>query len=106
MGRETRRGEPRDSEAQLRLQKLEEMVTSLMRTTRRYPKSHGEHMTTHMSVADQCFEELSPPTSVSSEEAFLDSNLSERTYVSATHWTAILKNVSFSRCNLRQSFSM
>ena len=106
MGRETRRGELRDSEAQLRLQKLEEMVTSLMRTTREDPKSHGESMTTHMSVADQCFDELSPPTSVLSEEAFSSSNLSGRAYVSATHWTAILKNVSVSRCTLRQSFSI
>ena len=104
MGRETRRGEPRDSEAQLRLQKLEEMVTSLMRT-REDSKSHGENMTTHMSIADQCFDELSPPTSVSSEEA-LESNPSGRTYVSATHWTAILKNVSVSRCDIRQTFSI
>ena len=94
MGRETRRGEPRDSEAQLRLQKLEEMVTSLMRTTKDDPKIHGENVSTNVSIADQCFDELSPPTSDSSQEAYLNSKLSERTYVSATHWTAILKNVS------------
>ena len=105
MGRETRRGELRDSEAQLRLQKLEEMVTSLMRTTRKDTKNLGENMTTHISIADQCFDELSPPTSVSSEEA-LDSNLLGKTYVSATHWTAILKNVSVSQCNIRWTFSI
>ena len=103
MGRETRRAEPRDSEAQLRLQKLEEMVTSLMRTTKEDPKRHGENMSTHMSIADQCFNGPSPPISNSSQEAYFDSNLSERTYVSATHWTAIFKNVSVSRCSIRQS---
>ena len=94
MGRETRRGEPRDSEAQLRLQKLEEMVTSLMRTTKEDPKTHGEHLYTHMPIADQCLDNLSPPASDSSQEEYSNSNVSKRTYISATHWTAILKNVS------------
>ena len=94
IGRETRGGEPRDCEAQLRLQKLEEMVTGLMRTTREHPKSHGENMTTHMSIADQCLDDLSPPTSTSFQESCFNSDLSGKTYVSATHWTAILENVS------------
>ena len=91
MRRETRRAEPRDSKAQLRLQKLGEMVTSLMRITNEDPNSRGENMSTHMSIADQCFNDLSPPNSDSSHEAYSYSSFSERNYVSATHWTAILK---------------
>ena len=106
MGRETRRGEPRDSEAQLRLQKLEEMVTSLMRTTEKDPMTHDEDMSTHMSIADHYLDDLSTPTSDSSQEAYSNSNYSGKTYVSATHWTAILKNVSVSHCNILQTFSI
>ena len=79
------------------------MVTSLMRITKEDPKSHGENMSTHMSIVDQCFDDLSPPNSDSSHEAYSNSNFSERNYVSATHWTAILKNVSILRCSIRRS---
>ena len=92
-GRDRRGGEPRDSEAQLRLQKLEEMVTSLMRTTKENLEGRRDEMSIQFGNADQRFNDPSPTGSDPSSELQLDSNVPERNYVSATHWTAILENV-------------
>lgn len=93
IGHDRRRGESRDSEAQLRLQKLEEMVTNLMRTAKDDSDSLFDKMSPQVATADQRFNSLSLPTSDLSPEAQLDMNVSEKHYVSATHWTAILKNI-------------
>ncbi|KAF6241377.1 hypothetical protein HO173_000087 [Letharia columbiana] len=92
-GRDRRGGEARDSEAQLRLQKLEEMVTSLMRTTKEDSEILRNEMSPQAVIADQRFNNLPPPTSDSSPEAQLNMNGPERSYVNATHWTAILENI-------------
>ena len=85
--------ESRDSEAQLRLQKLEEMVTSLMRTTKEDSEARHNKMSISVANADQHFKNLSATASNLSPETQLNTNVSGRTYVSATHWTAILENV-------------
>lgn len=89
--------EPRDSEAQLRLQKLEDMVTSLMRTTKESSESLRDKMSPQVATTDQRFDDLLPQTSNLSPDARSNMNGSDGNYVSATHWTAILENVGFSR---------
>lgn len=67
------------SEAQLRLQKLEDMVTTLMED--RNPGSGSP------------IEMLSSQLSKASTAGHLDVQGSESNYVGATHWTSILENV-------------
>lgn len=94
-----RSGESRDLEAQIRLQKLEEMVTVLMRTTKDSPEHHDEESSTQTGTFDQRLKGLSihnasqilktPPG------GHLDvTHDSETNYLGATHWEAILENVS------------
>ncbi len=87
----------RDSEAQLRLQKLEEMVTSLMETNKDGFESHSDKTSPHTGTGDQNFDDASahslPQVSESSLRGHLNSKGSEKEYVNATHWTTILENV-------------
>ena len=92
-GRDRRGKEYRDSEAQLRLQKLEEMITSLIQTTKEDSEVPRNRMPLQAANADQPFNNLLPTVSDLSPEIQLNTNVSERNYVSATHWTAILENV-------------
>ena len=94
--RDRRGGESRDSEAQLRLQRLEEMITSLMRTTKEDSEGRSDKSSPRFWTAEQRFTNLSPPASDSSLEAQLNPSVSEKNYVSATHWTTILENVGVS----------
>ena len=88
-----RGGESRESKAQLRLQKLEEMITSLIRTTKEESESRSDNTSPQVATANQCSNNLPPPSSSFSPEEQSSMNSTEQSYVSATHWTAILENV-------------
>ena len=93
-------GGSRDSEAQFRLQKLEEMVTSLMQTNKEALESRSDKTSLHngtdaQSVNEPCFYSSSKISEFSSGER-QNNNSSEKSYVSATHWTKILDDVSVS----------
>jgi hypothetical protein len=93
-------GGSRASEAQLRLHKLEEMVTTLIQATKGGPESRSEETfsSSHNVPADQRFKDLSvhhsPHICLTSLGGHLDINGSEANYVGATHWATILENVS------------
>ena len=87
----------RDSEAQLRLQSLEKMVTSLIQTNEesfesRSNKTSFQNMTGD-GIPDHASVNSSPQTSELSSEGHLNMKPPEKVYVNATHWTAILENV-------------
>ena len=86
----------RASEAQLRLQKLEQMVTGLMQTTQGRSGYRTEG-TLHDEAIDQRLEDLSIKKSLHAPDAslggHLDVNGSESSYLGATHWATILENV-------------
>lgn len=92
-------GESKASEAQQRLQKLEEMVTSLMQTNKEGSESGSVNISPHNATVDQRFNKLSvhslPQTFVRSSIGHLDVNCSETNYLGATHWATILENVGF-----------
>ena len=83
-------GGPRASEAQLRLRKLEEMVHSLIKHKPESESSDGDDSLTDLP-ADSSFHLL--PSEASSGSR-LKNNGSESNYLGATHWQAILQNVS------------
>lgn len=83
----------RDSEAQLRLQKLEEMVTSLMRIIKEDSESRRDKMSLQVGNSNQHLDNPSTTGSDLSPDLQLNTNISEREYISTTHWTAILENV-------------
>lgn len=84
------------TEAQLRLQKLEEMVTGFMQTDS--PNSTAT-VSANSTMVDQRMEELSvsfqssPRDTEPVSNGYLDRNGVERNYQGATHWTTILKNI-------------
>lgn len=92
-----RTGGPKDSEAQLRLQKLEKMVTSLMQTTRNGSENGANEASAGCRTFDQSLNRLSIHNSAQSSETapggHLSINDSETNYLGATHWEAILENV-------------
>ena len=96
-GRDRRGGESRDCEAQLRLQRLEEMVTNLMQTTKGDAESRSDNTAPQIVIDDRSFNNLSPPKSDLSPGAQSNLNTSETSYANATHWTKILENVGFMR---------
>ena len=73
------------------------MVTSIMRATKEDLESRRDRTSPQVAMADQDFNNLSPPISNSTPEARLNIIVPERDYVSATHWTAILDNVCLLR---------
>lgn len=82
-------GDPsRASEAQLRLHRLEEMVTDLMQTTKKESESCTvDHRLKDLSVHS------SIPHSQTSSTGHLETNGTETNYLGATHWATILDNV-------------
>lgn len=88
----------RTSEAQLRLQKLEQMVANLMQTTKESSGSRCERKPSYNATLDQRLEDLSVNSLrqnfEASSEGYLDINGSETNYHGATHWAAILDNVT------------
>ena len=100
-GRDRRDCGYRDSEAQLRLQKLEDMVTSLVRANEESPNSHSDRMSLHNGTSDRTPDNASiyssPQTSESASNGNPSMKSSEMIYVNATHWTTILDNVGSPR---------
>ena len=96
-GTEKRATRSRDSEVQLRLQKLENMVTGLMRTSSEGTESRSDKPLPFDVAVDHCLQDLSIEsplqTSKSSLKGHLDVNGSETNYLGATHWATILENV-------------
>ena len=92
------------SEAQLRLQKLEQLVTSLIQTTRDVD-DRTEKISHHAATVDQRLGDLSfqsSPEASKNSSGYLDIHESETHYLGVTHWKTILENVSQSsgrRCN-------
>lgn len=101
LGRDGRDCGYRDSEAQLRLQRLEEMVTNLIQMNEKSSKNLSDKRSSHSGTGDSTLEDIiiySPrQISESSSEADLNNKPSEKAYVNATHWTKILENVGRSR---------
>lgn len=97
LGRDARDCGYRDSEAQLRLQRLEEMVTNLIQMNEKSSKNLSDKRSSHSGTGDSTLEDIiiySPrQISESSSEADLNNKPSEKAYVNATHWTKILENV-------------
>ena len=95
-GRGTGSGGSRATEAQLRLQKLEEIVTSLMQTSKDGYQSSSKPAT-YNSTVDRRLKDLSihssPQTFETCSGGRLDINGTETNYLGATHWTTILENV-------------
>ena len=91
----------RNSEAQLRLQRLEKMITSLIKTNEVSSDSRSEktsfHNKTGDGISDHASLHSSPQTSELSSEGHLNMKPPEKVYVNATHWTAILENVGSRR---------
>lgn len=75
---------PKSSEAQLRLHKLEEMVTALMGSNKPASSSRSETLSiralTTPGIGNMC-------------PGHLDVSVLEPTYIGATHWESILENV-------------
>lgn len=99
--------ESKGSEAQLRLQKLEEMVTSLMQNTNDR-SGHGANLLSNIAMTPP--EMIDPslkasPHSSSNEvpdtfltsKGHLDDNDSGSRYLGATNWTTVLQNVGHDR---------
>ena len=100
LGRDKRDCGYRDSEAQLRLQRLEKMVTSLIQTNNESFESRTDRTSFHIKTGDGISDHesfnSSPQTSEMSSEGHMSMKPSEKVYVNATHWTAILENVGHS----------
>ncbi len=90
-------GGSKASEAQLRLQNLEEMVTSLMQTTKETSEIHSEKRSPQTVAVDERPKDLSvqnsPQNFETSSGGHLDIHGSETNYLGATHWATILQNV-------------
>lgn len=93
--RDRQEGSYKTSEAQLRLQKLEAIVTSLMQTPGGGSSSASSsdvfsHPSVQSSTSQSSTEEVSkaPPT------GHLDAWGSQINYVGGTHWATVLENVS------------
>lgn len=78
---------PRSSEAQLRLRKLEEMVNSLMANKAGSQSCEGANPN---PSANQTPDSTPLETSL---EGHLNTSGAESNYLGATHWQAILQNV-------------
>ena len=88
----------KDSEAQLRLQRLEQMVTGLIQTNKAWSGGRNDNKILPNGPDNQMYDDISvdssPQTSESSSKGRLNMNTSEKEYVNTTHWTTILENVS------------
>lgn len=87
----------RTSEAQLRLKKLEKMITRIMNNTADSSESQTDRSTPHSLNVEEHLRDLSvqnsPQSSSASSGGRLAINGSEANYLGATHWTTILENV-------------
>ena len=89
----------RTSEAQIRLQKLEQMVSGLLEKTKAGTGQRVDE-TPHDVTVDQRLKDLSVQSSLESSQAstggYLDVHGSKSNYFGATHWAAVLENVGVS----------
>lgn len=96
-GRDKRDEAVKASEAHVRLQKLEQMVTSLMQTTSKGSGTSGETRSSSNAMIDQHLKDLSVHSSSQTLEpscgGHLDIQGPETNYLGATHWATILENV-------------
>ena len=101
LGHDTRDCGHRNSGAQLRLQRLEQMITSLIKTNQVSSESRSDKTSfyneTSDGISDHASVHSSPQTSELSSEGHLSMKPQEKVYVNATHWTAILENVGSRR---------
>ena len=100
-GRDKRDCGHRESEAQLRLQRLEKMVTSLIQTNEESSERRSDktlfHDKTGDGIPNHASLHSSPQISELSSEGHRNVKPPEKVYVNATHWTAILENVGCPR---------
>lgn len=101
-GKRDRAGE-KTADANQRLRKLEQMVTSLLQSTSSEGSDHtSENVSPNSQTVDHNLEELSldsslgTPETCSGARGHLDVTGPETKYLGATHWSAILDNVSIS----------
>ena len=95
-GRHVGYGASRTTEAQNRLQKLEQMVTDLMHADKDGMKNgttHPANGSVDERLKDLSIEPPSPKFSRSSVRGHLDVHGSEVQYLGATNWKTILENV-------------
>lgn len=95
--------ESKGSEAQVRLQKLEEMVTSLMQHTKDQNEHRGNLLADLAMTPPEIIDlSLKPsphnssnevPRTSSTTTGHLDDNDSGTRYLGATNWTTVLQNV-------------
>jgi hypothetical protein len=90
--RRTRDDIQRASEAQLRLQRLEEMVTTLMDSNESSSAAPNDALSDKLSIRS-----LTTPRNWNSCPGHLDVSGSEARYLGATHWESILENVIMKR---------
>lgn len=85
------------SEAQIRLQKLENMVTGLLDSSGKEFDADKDRASCTNSMADEQFKSLfvraSPRKYHAPVKGHLDYDGSEVNYLGATHWATILENV-------------
>lgn len=98
-----RQGPTIAAEAQVRLQRLEEMVTSLMQAPKEDSARPIDDTSFHIGNSDQ----QSAVSTNNSHRLFkvpsgghLDTQGSETNYVGATHWATVLENVCLSHARL------
>lgn len=96
-GRDKRDEASKASEAQTRLQKLEQMVTSLMQPTSQGSETSGDTRSSSSTIFHQNLKDLPVHSSTQTSEpscgGHLDVQGSETNYLGATHWATILENV-------------
>jgi hypothetical protein len=96
-GRERRDEVLRTSEAQIRLQKLEEMVTTLMQRSGEGSEGLNAKTSSSSKTVEQSISNLSvdgsPYPSNGASGGHWDVKGSEVNYLGATHWSTILENV-------------
>lgn len=98
IGRDGTRSISRTSEAQIRLQKLEDMVTGLLESSGKELNADDDRKSCTYGTADK--QSRNPAVRASSREyqspvkGHLDYDGSEVNYLGATHWATVLENVS------------
>ena len=87
---------PRGNEVQLRLQKLEEMITTLMQNPKGTSKTSNDTHSVRDVTMSRSSESLSahgPSPTEANIGGHLETNGPETNYLGATHWETILEHV-------------
>lgn len=103
--REKHRNGTKTSEAQVRLQKLENIVTGLMQNPQKLAAQYRDQSSGGNATVDQRLKNLSvQDSSESTVRGHLDYYGSETDYRGATHWATILENVFPQNCHIFAPF--